>query len=438
MGILDQVATAVNEVGNATKSAGNKYQIQINSVSAGNEEQSMDYEEIMDKLHNMNPGDVQQAAAAFKKLGTTLDTVTEQLASAGNSLAQKWSGPAAAKAMAKFQQLHNQAAQLAAQAHTTSDTMNWVGSDVMPQFQSIPSPQVMGGGNPLEAAAGGAIGGLPGAGAGALLAESGKNKANTAARQYLSTLNQHLVQANSQLPASTAGPSDGGWDKSGGQHFNPGGSNPGGSNPGGSNPGGSNPGSGGGGGGGVGGGTPIPSAPTGGGHVNLAHMPSGDGSSSASLQGYAPPPGGGGSPVSPYGGGAPGGLAPGGGGSANPFARIPAVPGGIGNAGAAAEEGALGENALKGLGKGVPGESGLAAGAGKAGAAEGAAAEAGEAGAARAAGAAAGEAGGASGIPFTGAGGGGQKDKERQRQAWLEEDDDIWGVPDTDIGSIIG
>jgi hypothetical protein len=37
-----------------------------------------------------------------------------------------------------------------------------------------------------------------------------------------------------------------------------------------------------------------------------------------------------------------------------------------------------------------------------------------------------------------GSGGGGGQDKERQRQAWMNEDDSIWGVPDEDVGPIIG
>src|SRR5262249_24521011 len=152
---LNRVGTAAAAAATPTSTTGAKnllddsqgLQYTPNPVTPGNEEQSMDYQEIMQKMHGMKPGDVTQAATAFKNLGTQLDTVTAQLRAAGNQLAENWSGPAAAQAMQKFQTMHDQAAQLAAQAHTTGNVAHWVGGDVMQQFQSIPSPQVLGGGN---------------------------------------------------------------------------------------------------------------------------------------------------------------------------------------------------------------------------------------------------------------------------------------------------
>lgn len=387
-----------------------EYQIQIYPVSAGSEEQSMDYPEIMDKLHGLNPEEVADAADSFHKLGDQLDTVAAQLADAGNKVADKWSGTAASKAMQSFQQLHDQAAQLAAQAHTTGNTVQWVSQDVMPVFKTIQSPQVMGGGSLLGGAeqggaAGTLMGGIgiaPGVAGGAALAELGRQRANNAARQYLSALNQHLVTANNQLPASTATQPPAGSQVGHQQFGNSGhGSSSGSSSSG----------------GGSGGGSVNPYASSGGvGHAD------GGGSTGGSLQGYSPLTGG--STASPFGTGSPGGLTTTGGGSTNPFSRVPTVPG---------ENHVPSEDIVRNypedtprqFRKDVPPEN------------ENTDGPAGTDGAANAAEAKTADASGESGMMPAGGAGGGSQEKERQRQAWLKEDDSIWGVPDTDIGSTI-
>jgi uncharacterized protein YukE len=74
----------------------------------------------------------------------------------------------------------------------------------------------------------------------------------------------------------------------------------------------------------------------------------------------------------------------------------------------------------------VPGSMGSGAvGEGAPAAADSAAAEAAGAGAAGAAGAEE----GMSALPMMGGGAGGKGDSERQRQAWMAEDDEIWGLP---------
>lgn len=450
--MMSDIGNLLTQTANAIKSVVDPYQITVNSVSAGGEEQSMGYEQIMAHLHGLKPEEVAQAAESFRQLGDTLNTMATRLASAGDQLAGQWSGAAAAKAMTRFQELHDQTATLAAQAHTTAGVMKWVGGEVMPQFQQLQSPQVMSGGQGWAAGSvAGPGAGIVGAIGGAVMGAEGKAKADQAARQYMSTLNQHLVQANQMLPPSTTGPAA--WHSRGNTSYNL--SNHGGSLAGtgaGSSGGAGYSGSGGGVGGGGGG--PF-AAQTSAGHFSAS-------TPSASLQGYAPPQSGGGA-VSPYGGGAPSSMATGG-GSANPFSRMPMVPGGgtspggvLGEKGLPGESGIPGESALgkggplgksglpgKGVpGEGMPGESGLAPGAagdagGSAGAAAAGDAASGAAGeAAGAAGAGAGEAGGMGAMPMGGAGGG-QQEKERQRQAWLHEDDNIWGLPDEEIGPIIG
>lgn len=428
---------------------GDPYQIKVNSVSGGGEEQSMGYQEIMQLLHGLKPGDMTAAAASFKKLGDTLDQVTSKLRDQGTQLADSWSGEAAAKAMAKFQQLHDQAAQLAAQAHTTSGTMHWMGTEVMPKFQSLPSPQVMGHGAQAatDAAAGSAI--MPGFGTaagavyGGFFGPDGTAKADKAAREYMKSFNQAMTQANNQLPPSTTGPKT----RGGTGTFTP----PGGTNgTGGISGSGSSGYSGVGGTNGTGGSAPSGYTPPAGttGQVNLSHL-HGTNTPGGSLQGYSPA---GGTPSSPFthGGGQPG---------SSPFQTVPVGPGGgYGSGkglpgegeGVPGEQGAAGEKALgeeglktgKGLGEeGVPGEEGLGA-EGTAGAADGAAADgaagaAGEATGAEGAAAGAAEGEGLNAMPM-GGGGGGQQDKERQRQAWMAEDESIWGVPREDVGPVIG
>ena len=413
---------------------GSSYNIKPNSVSPAGEEQSMGYQEIMQNLHNLKPGDVASAGDAFKNLGTVLDNIASDLATTGNQLSQHWQGTAAQAAMTKFQQLHDQAAQLAAQAHTTANVASWVGNDVLPQYKNIPDPQVMSK-SESDAVIGGAVGGVPGAAVGSMLGafgigSDGSAKADQAARGYLASLNGHLATANTSLPNTVSGPpgSFGGSGTMQGSTAHTGsgaGSGYGGSGYGGvGGSGGTGPGP---------GGQNYPT-PGGTGHLTPVKLPTGGPGPTGTLQGYNPPPGGG--SVPPFGSGPPGGVTTGG-GSANPFSRMAMMPGGGPGAGGGGE-GLPGEGGL-GEGSGLAGESGLANGAdtGSVAAGEGAAADAAGAEAAGVAGAEGAEGMGMTGMPMGGSGSG-QQDKERQRQAWMHEDEDIWGVPKQDIGPVLG
>jgi uncharacterized protein YukE len=189
--------------------SGSSYDIKPNAVSPAGEEESMGYQEIMQILHDLKPGDVASAADAFKNLGTVLDSIASNLATTGNQLSQHWQGTAAQAAMSKFQQLHDQAAQLAAQAHTTANVASWVGNDVLPQYKNIPTPQVMSK-SESDAIIGGAVAGpegsLVGGALGAMgIGSDGTGKADQAARGYLSSLNGHLATANAALPPDPLG-----------------------------------------------------------------------------------------------------------------------------------------------------------------------------------------------------------------------------------------
>jgi uncharacterized protein YukE len=398
-------------------SDGTTYNIKPNSVPPPGEEQSMQYPEIMAILHNLKPKDVASAGDAFKNLANVLDSIATDLANTGNQLSNSWQGAAAQAAMNKFQQLHDQAAQLAANAHNTASVAYWLGNDVLPQYQSIPSPEVM-----SKSESDSIIGSTLGPGGmmgGAILGafgvgSDGTGKANNAARGYLASLNGHIATGIQQLPNYVSGPNPGDTGNQPWQTPPRGGPGPGYGSPVTGYP----P-------GGYGGGAPLgggggmpPYSPPGGGRVPPPKLPSGSGgpAPTGTLQGYSPPPGGG--TPSPFGGGSPGGMP--GGGSANPFSRLGMMPGGGPGGG--------------GPGEGLAGDTAAADGAvGDAAAADGAAA--GEA--AGAAGAEGAEGAGMAGMPMGGSGSG-QQDKERQRQAWMHEDEDIWGVPKDDVGPVIG
>ena len=419
------VEAAAGGGGGASSSSSDSttYDIKPNSVPPAGEEQSMEYPEIMQILHGLKPGDVASAGDAFENLAKVLDAITSDLANTGNQLgnSKSWEGAAAQAAMNKFQQLHDQAAQLAANAHNTAGVAHWLGHDVLPKYQSIPSPEVM-----SKSESDAIIGGMFGAGGAAVggvagmfgVGSDGTGKANNAARGYLASLNGYIGEGINQLPPSVSGPNPTNITNPGQWQTPPSGGPGSGYTPIGGYP----P-------GGYGGGAPIgggggtpPYTPPGGGRVPPPKLPTGNGgpSPTGTLQGYTPPPGGGTPP--PFGG-SPGGMP--GGGSANPFSRLGMMPGG----GAGAGEGDLpGESSPD---EGLTGDTAAADGAaGDAAAADGAAAG-------DAAGAAGAEGEGMAGMPMGGSGSG-QQDKERQRQAWMHEDEDIWGVPKDDVGPVIG
>jgi hypothetical protein len=439
---------------------------------APSETSGMSASEVMSILHGLDVGSIEDAASAHKNLASQLDEVTKQLQNNASTLAGAWKGTAAQSAMSKFQQMHDQTAQLAAQAHQTSSVLSWT-AKALSKFKSLPTPA----GESLtqsDEAAGAAIGGKYGGVAGSAIGDTagaiasvfgiGSNqqaKADAQAQKYLNALNQHLVAANNALPTTIGAQT---------VSATPGGTGLGAARGGGATSGG---------GGVVSGpglnpytgptGTVSSAGPTGIAKFNPNPLPHGGGGSTGKLQGYQPPttsP----SPLPPNGPPTVGPTGPG-----NPPAPLPTpvtgpgqgpgpdpapvndgpVPPGdgpdgplTGGNGAAGADGAIGgegaagdaamqSGAMTGADAGIGANSGMAAdsamGASSAAGADGAAN--GEIGAAdgSAMGGAEGE---GMGMPMMG-GASGQQDKERQRQAWMNEDEDIWGVPRDSIGAVI-
>lgn len=171
---------------------------------------------IMEILRGLSPGDVAAAGAAHTRLGTTLDLVAGRLAANARTLAQNWSGSAAQAAMGQFQQLHDHMVTLARQAQQVGSVLSWLGGDVLPQFTSLPDPRVSPASLVLgDALAGmvvgstvagspvaGLLGGVTGAATG-LLAEvdgSAQATADRAAQEYIARLSGYLVIADQLLP----------------------------------------------------------------------------------------------------------------------------------------------------------------------------------------------------------------------------------------------
>lgn len=477
---LNSASSALNSAGAQNPGPGAAFaDIKVNEV-APSDTSGMDANSVMDILHNLDVAGVQKAADAHTQLGETLDRIAGNLVNHAHTLAGSWQSKAAQAAVTKFQQMHGQAAQLAAQAKQTGQVLNWT-AGIMQSYKDLPTPvgeSATSADEHTGASIGNSIGGTPGAAigdvaggiAGALgFGHGTQAKANAQAQKYLDALNQHLVTANNAMPSPIGqAPANPGSMK-----VNAGGAG-----------GGTVGGAGGGGiasgpglspytGAGAGSGA-ASGGPSGIGQFNGARLPHGGQGAGATLQSYTPPPGGastlpppgtttGAGPAGPVGMPTfvPAGPVPNGG---NPAEEALAEDGALPGADAAAADGAAESGAIGDAAAGdaaasdavpeMPGMTGAGTGAASdAAAAESAAgpelstepaftdAAAGADGAAIGDSAIGDEAAmgaeGEGGFPMAGGAGAGQPDKERKRQAWMDEDADIWGVPKVSVGSVI-
>jgi hypothetical protein len=435
----------------------------------------MSASQIMDILHGLDAQGVADAGAAHTKLGNTLKHIAGRLATNANTLAQNWQGTAAQAAMNKFQEMHDNTTLLAQQALQTGAVLSWLGNEVLPKYKNLPDPHVTSAtaadmqtgasiGEKIDGVTGAIVGDAIGGIASAIGIGSGTSQAqaNATAQKYLTSLNEHLVQANAALPNPIGQPPTqigGGGPTSVTPRAGTAVSARGASGT-------TVPGSGSGAGGGAPVGAPVIGTPPSatGLHSTPApgvtghNGPTGGGIQTGSLQSVTPPPSGGttlppsspppgGGPSGPGGfTGLPGGPFPGG-NSRLTNGNIPPSEGG-GPSGVGediASEALTGEN-LPGPGMGdaanVPGIAAPdALGASSATAADSMAPDTLSAQAAQSAGSSAMDAEGVAGQGMTsfpmGGGASGQQDKERQRQAWMNEDEDIWGLPKDNIPPVI-
>ena len=174
--------------------------------------------EIMGILHGLDPGAVQEAGAAHTALGDTLNAVAGRLAGNAHTLAQDWSGTAAQGAMGQFQRLHDHMVTLAQEALQVGSVLTWLGTDVLPQFKTLPDPSASAMSMTLSGAvSGGEIAGAAGEVVGAVVGAAdslfgnAQAAADKKARQYIAKLSGYLVTANAALPATIGGvPGSGG------------------------------------------------------------------------------------------------------------------------------------------------------------------------------------------------------------------------------------
>lgn len=380
--------------------------VKVNAV-APSETSGMDAASVMDILRNLDVEGVREAASAHTALGETLERIAENLVANGQTLAGSWQGDAAQAAVTKFQQMHAQASQIAAQAKQTGQALEWTAS-VMDKYRKLPNPL----GDPASLAGqpadtpGAAIGDVIAAVAGAAAPGAGHQaKANAQARKYLNELNQHLVTANGSLPSSIghsaavspAGAAHGGTAAGvpGGTGHAVGGPASSSAYPGtvaGSGPGGPS-------------GAPAP-----------AFTPAAHATPAGALQSSAVPGGGAGT-LTPS---APAPSAPGGGAMPGlvPLGPVPgtskSASGSLGNT--TEEEPSEEESGLASAEDTQAADSGTAIGDRKQGSV----------------------AGEGSALPMMGGAGAGQPEQERLRESWMNEDQNVWGVPQGTVGSEIG
>lgn len=388
--------------------------VTVNEVTPS-ETSGMDAPSVMGILHNLDVDGVREAASAHTALGETLDRIGTNLMAHGNTLAGSWQGDAAQAAVETFQQMHSQTTQLAAQAKQTGQVLHWT-ANVMEQYKNLPTPAgdastpaPTPGGAP-----GAAIGDVTAAVAGIVNPAAGHQaKVNAQAQQYLNELNQHLVTANNSMPPSighahsapatgsahggtVTGASGGAGRSAGGQGSGPytgTGPAPGSSVPG-AGPGTGSP-----------SGTPATTA------APLPHAPS-----TAALQSSAAPAPAPAAPSVP----APAAAAPG--GTAVP-PMVPVGPASGASGSSSASGGSLGSTTDEDDSE----ESSTLASAEEPEGEDSDNATIGD----RKQNAASGE---GSALPMMGGSGGGQSGAERQREAWINEDKNIWGLPQGDIG----
>lgn len=321
--------------------------IKPHGVYAPHETATMESQEIMDLLHNLDPGGTWQTGHHFAQVGEALNVIATRLARHAEHLADHWRGSGATRAIRQLKNTHDYVAELAAQANQTGEAMKWLGNDVMPHYKSLTAPHK-----------------IPGV---------TKEQANHAARSYLDSFSSHVVTANNHIPSHLVGMNPAKQTGKTKQRPSPTGTAP--TGPTGPPPDGNPPPT----------GRPVTDPVR---HPGAPVKPVSPTPSSGHLQGV----------TSPFASSAP--VAP---ASAAPSGGTgfgPAMPGAGGPA----------------LGDTLPAATGASTAAGDA-AATGAEAAGGEE--------------GLTAMPMMG-GAGGQSEQDRQREAWMNEDKEIWGVPSDD------
>jgi hypothetical protein len=124
----------------------------------------MTAEEVMDILHSLDAGSVAAAGASYGEAASALEAAAERIAQHTRTLSEHWDGTAADAALASLRLSRERALDAAARAKRTGAALAWLGTEVLPEFRSLPDP-------------------------------AGQPDAHAVASRYLAELNGYLTQA---------------------------------------------------------------------------------------------------------------------------------------------------------------------------------------------------------------------------------------------------
>ncbi len=175
---------------------GNRYAIKTMSVAAGSAS-GYSASEIEQLFEGLDPAAAAQAGSAHTAASNTLADIADSLIQHVQVLNDSWGGTAAQTAVGSFQQLHQTAVGLAQASAQTGGVLSWLGETILPFYKAYKAP-----GNGIV---------------GDVESVFGHNPANSAAQGVMERLNNRLVQANQELPASVSQDlPQGGWPALGG------------------------------------------------------------------------------------------------------------------------------------------------------------------------------------------------------------------------------
>ncbi|HEY2579672.1 MAG TPA: WXG100 family type VII secretion target [Streptosporangiaceae bacterium] len=98
------------------------------------------WQEVQAMLEATNPDAITAAGQAYLDLSNQLTTVTGQLAGHASTLAQNWGGSTAVTAVSQIQQLHQTATDMQANTYSAGTALQWYGPVLAAFKSSVPQP----------------------------------------------------------------------------------------------------------------------------------------------------------------------------------------------------------------------------------------------------------------------------------------------------------
>jgi hypothetical protein len=166
-----------------TEIAGNVYPITTMAVTP-DPATGYSASEIVQLFRDLDPAAVAQAGSAHTAAGTVLAEIADGLVRHVQVLRESWSGAAASTAAGSFAQLHQTAIGLAQASTQTGSVLSWLGETILPFYKNYSPP-----GNGIV---------------GDIESLFGHNPQDSAAQAVMARLNNRLSQANAALPPSVS------------------------------------------------------------------------------------------------------------------------------------------------------------------------------------------------------------------------------------------